>query len=217
MRTFESFSEFLSTARDFFKGPSIVSTFLHVDGVFREKIILSVSIANNCGVCTNVHSAVALALGVSREEIQNLEDMDPACFAHREWVALFYARNWAYARGKDPGGRISRQFHAEYADTEQKYIEKLLRMMKLANYTSNTLLGIPWRPELDTGPLPKKRGLFPVSLLRGPVEGVLGDLVLFSRRRAALAVNRGVKACQEVLGAPVCAVRTAEELMQNGA
>ncbi len=50
MRTFESLGEAVSTTMDLIKGSTFLMTFLKMDGKFREKVILSVSIANNCGV-----------------------------------------------------------------------------------------------------------------------------------------------------------------------
>ncbi|MBU2490571.1 MAG: carboxymuconolactone decarboxylase family protein [Proteobacteria bacterium] len=204
MRKFESWGEFLRTAREFLGRPPLVSTLLAVDSAFREKVILSVSIGNNCGVCANAHSALAHTLGIPPGEVENLIRLDPACFGHREWVALSYARQWALGRGKDPGGEISRQYHSEFTELERRHLDKILRMMKLANYTSNTLFGIPWREDLDTGSLPEKRGWGPFSMVREPVEGVLHDVVLLSRRRVGKVVQKGVSACQSFLGAPVC-------------
>ena len=48
LRTFESFSDFIKRLVDVFRGPSFVSVFREIDPVFREKLLLTVSMANNC-------------------------------------------------------------------------------------------------------------------------------------------------------------------------
>ncbi|MCU0822146.1 MAG: DUF4406 domain-containing protein [Spirochaetes bacterium] len=46
---FTSFSDFLKKTGALFKGPAFVTTFFNLDGAFREKLIITVSIANACG------------------------------------------------------------------------------------------------------------------------------------------------------------------------
>ncbi len=50
MRKFTSSGEFFQTAVDMFRGPTFLGMLINVDGKFREKVILTVSFANNCGV-----------------------------------------------------------------------------------------------------------------------------------------------------------------------
>ncbi|MFP4476760.1 MAG: hypothetical protein ACLFOY_14475 [Desulfatibacillaceae bacterium] len=50
MRTYESVPEFLRILTDVFRGPTFLETFLRLDGRFREKVILEVSITNNCAM-----------------------------------------------------------------------------------------------------------------------------------------------------------------------
>jgi len=47
-RTFASPLDFFSKFFAMFKGESILSTFFNSDPKFREKLLLTVSIANNC-------------------------------------------------------------------------------------------------------------------------------------------------------------------------
>ena len=46
---FTSLPDFIQKTYGLFKGPAFLSTFLNLDGRLREKIIITVSIANNCG------------------------------------------------------------------------------------------------------------------------------------------------------------------------
>ncbi|MGV7929909.1 MAG: hypothetical protein AB2L13_13585 [Spirochaetota bacterium] len=48
MRRFRSAGDFLARFAGLFRGPSFISTLLKTNGVFREKILLTVTLANNC-------------------------------------------------------------------------------------------------------------------------------------------------------------------------
>ncbi len=48
MRRFTSPGDFLSRLTTVFRGPSFISTLRKTDGLFREKILLAVTLANNC-------------------------------------------------------------------------------------------------------------------------------------------------------------------------
>ncbi|GEM_PF-489318 len=48
MRTFSSFRDLVVKGASVFRGPSFLMTFLRVDPTFREKILLAVTVANNC-------------------------------------------------------------------------------------------------------------------------------------------------------------------------
>lgn len=48
MRRFTSPGDFLSRLITVFRGPSFISTLRKTDGLFREKILLAVTLANNC-------------------------------------------------------------------------------------------------------------------------------------------------------------------------
>ncbi len=45
---FTSISDFLKKTGALFKGPTFISTFICMDGAFRERLIITVSIANSC-------------------------------------------------------------------------------------------------------------------------------------------------------------------------
>lgn len=48
MRRFTSLREILSSTTDLFRGPTFLMTFLRVDRVLREKILIAITAANNC-------------------------------------------------------------------------------------------------------------------------------------------------------------------------
>lgn len=46
--TFTSFSDFIIRLIDIFRGPMFITIIRKIDPVFREKLLLTVSMANNC-------------------------------------------------------------------------------------------------------------------------------------------------------------------------
>ncbi len=48
LRTFKSLTGFIKTAVDVFRGPNLLATLARTDPKFREKILLTVTAANNC-------------------------------------------------------------------------------------------------------------------------------------------------------------------------
>ncbi|HNW27512.1 MAG TPA: hypothetical protein PKN50_03450 [Spirochaetota bacterium] len=48
MRTFTSYRDLFMKGAAVFRGPTFLMTFLRVDPKFREKILLAVTVANNC-------------------------------------------------------------------------------------------------------------------------------------------------------------------------
>ena len=50
MRTFTSFFSFFSRLFDMFRGPSFHSAFKEIEDRLKEKVLLTVSISNNCAI-----------------------------------------------------------------------------------------------------------------------------------------------------------------------
>jgi hypothetical protein len=48
LATFSSSYDFIKRLIDLFRGPSFISIFKKIDPVFREKLLITVSMANNC-------------------------------------------------------------------------------------------------------------------------------------------------------------------------
>lgn len=48
LATFESLTDFFKRLADIFRGPTFISAFRRIDPLFREKLLLTVSMANNC-------------------------------------------------------------------------------------------------------------------------------------------------------------------------
>jgi hypothetical protein len=98
-----------------------------------------------------VHSAVGGRLGITREEIGRLVELDPKDFEYREWLALKYAQDWILLGGREPDSDYMNDFRTHYTGKERARILKLIRMMRLANLWNNTMQGRPWRTGFEAG------------------------------------------------------------------
>jgi len=179
MRTFESPADFAGVLWDFFSGPTFFMTFRKMDPVFREKLILAFSSTNNCGLCMRVHTAWAMALGLKKEDVEKLARLTKSDFPEKEWLAFNYARKFAVQRGREPKGPEVFAYNTAYSKTERAYMKKILRMMRMANYSANFFLGLPYRADLEPGRDFSRTGLLkrlPLSLKHLPslIEKKLG-------------------------------------------
>ena len=152
MKTFKSFLDFFSRFWSIFKGPTFLMTFLKIDKKLREKILLTVSIGNNCSLWVTAHTAVGKQLGISQEEIERLINLDKSDFEYKEWLALKYARESGLIGGEEPKGDFLEEFEKHYTERERKYILKLIRVQGFANRLVNSIKRSPWRSDLATGP-----------------------------------------------------------------
>ncbi len=118
------------------------------------------------------------------QDIEDLVELKKDAFDKKEWLALNFARRWAVLRGQEPRGKAADAYEKQVSKKERAYILKICRMMKMANYTANTLFGIPWKKELSS---PEDESGGALAFLAGPVEGLLSDAVLFATRRMAAA------------------------------
>lgn len=95
------------------------------------------------------HSAVGGRLGINGSDIDKLIALDPKDFEYREWLALKYAQDWVALGGDEPAGDYMDDYRNRYSDRERKYILKLMRMMRFANYFNNTFRRRAWRNDLE--------------------------------------------------------------------
>ena len=123
-------------------------TFLKIDKKLREKILLTVSIGNNCSRWVKTHTAVGKQLGISQEEIERLINLDKSDFEYKEWLALKYARESILIEGEEPKGDYLEEFEKHYTKRERKYILKLIRVQGFANRLVNSIKRSPWRSDL---------------------------------------------------------------------
>lgn len=108
-----------------------------VDDAFRERIMLAVTAVNGCRYCSYAHARMALAAGLTQEEIGELAVGDLAGAPAEQVPALLYAQHWAESETRpDPAARERVvEIHGESAT---EVIEAAMRMIRIGNLLGNT-------------------------------------------------------------------------------
>lgn len=132
--------------------------------------------------------------GIGKEDLEKLVKLNPEDFERKRWLALRYARMTAEARGDEPAGPLADEFRAAYTKKEQAHIRKILLMMKAANYSSNTLLHMPYDRKLSGGEDPGEKGGLAATGL-----SLAADLAFGLRSRLASATDRACIFCTDKL------------------
>jgi AhpD family alkylhydroperoxidase len=109
-----------------------------VSAAFRERLMLVVTQVNDCRYCSSFHTAEAIRVGISADEIDLLkggsipDDLPP--FEH---TAIRYARHWAEFSAEPAEAELSRLVEF-YGQETADAIQILLRMIRIGNLSGNT-------------------------------------------------------------------------------
>ena len=95
------------------------------------------------------HSRSGRRAGLTDENIEELEVLDPSDFDHRQWVALMIVRDWVIFDGELPDEELVEEFETLYTEKEQKDIMALMEVQFFANRWNNTFNGKPYKQELE--------------------------------------------------------------------
>jgi AhpD family alkylhydroperoxidase len=109
-----------------------------VDPGFREEIMLAVSRLNDCRFCSWGHQEWAHISGVSDEELAHIEQLDPAGFDRKKWVAISYVRALVTANFGRVQPELRRAMQHKYSSREIREIELIARVMDIGNRGANT-------------------------------------------------------------------------------
>jgi AhpD family alkylhydroperoxidase len=158
---------------------------------FAERLMLAVTEVNGCEVCSWAHARMALAQGMSPEEISAMLGGDTAAVSADEATAVAFAQHYADARGRPDPAAWKRLLDAE-GPARAHGVLGAVRAMMIGN-----AFGIAWgafarrlagRPVAGST-LPYELAMLvsivvflPVALLHAILGRVLGlPLVRFSR------------------------------------
>ena len=105
---------------------------------FTERIMMAVTEVNGCAICSYAHTKMALEIGMSNEEIQNIlsgvmDDIPPD-----ETAGVMFAQHYADSRGK-PSKEAWKRVVEIYGLSKAKGILGAIRMIMVGN-----IYGIPW-------------------------------------------------------------------------
>jgi len=104
---------------------------------FREMIMLTVAVTNDCNFWTNAHSRFGRIAGLRDEKIQLLGHLKKEDFDEQVWVALNWVRTYVLFEGNFPDKSVDETFCRVYPLSEQKAIFATLKLMLFFNMLFN--------------------------------------------------------------------------------
>lgn len=107
-----------------------------ISAAFRERLILTVTVVNQCRYCAYGHTRLALRAGVPREEIEFLLGGAIRDLPEREFPALVYARHWAESDAC-PDPEAKHTLEQTYGPETAAAIDVVLRAIRIGNLTGN--------------------------------------------------------------------------------
>lgn len=108
----------------------------------RERVMVSVSQANACAGCTQVHQRWALRAGVSDAELEALGLGDLARLDARDRAAVVFAVERAQHRfAGSPAPEVARGAGEHLSSRELEEVEAIARAMTFANLSVSTIVG----------------------------------------------------------------------------
>ena len=115
-----------------------------INKAFRERIMLAISGVNGCAMCSFVHTKIALAEGISAEQIKQVLGGDFADIPEAEAVGVLYAQS--YAAGKEVIDTASYQrLVDEYGDAKAHCIQQVCQIITFTTVMGITLDGLKQR------------------------------------------------------------------------
>jgi AhpD family alkylhydroperoxidase len=105
---------------------------------FRERMMLAVTNVNKCRHCARFHGKVALAEGVSREEVDAIFGGAFQDCPADQLVGVLYAGHWAEMSGV-PDAAMRDNLVATYGPGPADEIDVVLRVVQTGNLTGNTV------------------------------------------------------------------------------
>jgi AhpD family alkylhydroperoxidase len=109
-----------------------------LDPRFRETLMLAIARLNESRYCSWAHHEWASIEGVSERQLAHIEQMDPAHFDRRTWVALTFVCELVSARFEPVSKKTMQQMRAHYTAAEIDEITLVAKVMDAANRSSNT-------------------------------------------------------------------------------
>jgi AhpD family alkylhydroperoxidase len=109
-----------------------------LDPGFREELMVAVARQNECRYCSWAHLEWAGIAGVADEDLAKLEQMDPAHFDRRKWIAICFVRELVTARFGCVPADLMQEMQASYTDREIREITFVAKAMDMANRAANT-------------------------------------------------------------------------------
>jgi AhpD family alkylhydroperoxidase len=157
-----------------------------LDPGFREQLMLAVAQLNGCKYCSWAHHEWASIDGVPEAELAQIEQMDPASFDRRKWLAISYVRELVSARFAPVSADLEKKMHQQYSEREIAEIVLVAKVMDAANLGANTFDAMRWR--LRGTPVNGSR-LFDEIMLSAAFFCIVPPVVLFLARSSKRSIR----------------------------
>jgi AhpD family alkylhydroperoxidase len=193
---FSAFRKRTITAREFAKAmgsiaansPTMYKVWVkkELDPGFREELMLAVAKLNGCMYCSWAHHEWASIDGIPEEELAQIEQMDPAHFDRKKWLAISYVRELVSSRFAPVSVDLEKKMRQHYSDTEITEIQLVAKVMDAANLGANTFEAMRWR--LRGTPVKGSR-LFDEVMLSAAFFCIVPPVVVFLARSSKRSVR----------------------------
>lgn len=119
--------------------PTMPGTFTsgRISPAFRERILLAVTSVNQCRYCQWAHTDLAVASGVSSEQIGALLGSSTESVPEDERVALLYALHYAETNRRPAAAQRKKLFDT-YGEDAAHDIENWIHLIFFSNLSGNT-------------------------------------------------------------------------------
>ena len=107
-------------------------------GSFREKIILTVSYANEGRYFITAHRLYGRLAGLTDKEMDKLINLKPQDFDRKEWIALKYAKEVVSKEKKEIDSKIYKELKDRYSGDEVNTINEIINMINFTTRAGNT-------------------------------------------------------------------------------
>ena len=105
---------------------------------FRQRLMMVVTVVNDCRYCTYYHSRMALESGITSDELDSLLSGTVENSPVEEKIALLYAQHWADNNG-NPDTDFNNKLIETYGREKAEIINITLRIIRFGNLAGNTL------------------------------------------------------------------------------
>jgi AhpD family alkylhydroperoxidase len=110
----------------------------YISAQFRERLMLAVTEVNQCRYCSYAHAKMAFHSGVFPVEIKQILQHNIQNCPEEEIPVILFAQHWAETDGH-PDPEVQKRLETCYGSNRAEMISIILRMMRIANLTGNSL------------------------------------------------------------------------------
>lgn len=125
---------FITNLRSIFK--TLISK--RISGIFKEKLLLTITAVNKCRYCTMVHTRISQKMGMSREDIKKIFVFNFSELEDDELEAIMFAHHYAES-GQKPSKQATKELLSSYDKEKARDIFNYIILITYGNLMGNTI------------------------------------------------------------------------------